>query len=167
MLDKRALKNEGIYGANQEETLKLVASMDLDALRKEHSEVVNQVGTCVVSTLDVVDAMEDRDCMCIGLSIHRPEAAIADPSRLVIEAVYPSYMTAQSFIAAATFNIQKKSLAHGGFGKEHGELAIGMARESISGLMGLYLFEEHWRVTTKNIQPVYGMMFTLDVMGYS
>ena len=44
---------------------------------------------------------------------------------------------------------------------------MGQARESIQGLMPLYLFKEHWQVASKNVQPLYGLMFTLDVMGYS
>ncbi len=106
--------------------------------------------------------------MCIGLSIERPEAAIADPSRLVIKGVFPSYMTTQSFINSATFNITKYAEnAHGGFGKNEGNLVTGQSREKITGVMGLYLFEEHWKLVTKNIQPIYGLMCTVDVLGYS
>ena len=107
--------------------------------------------------------------MCIGLSISRPEAAIADCSRLIIEDVFPTYISAQSFLQSATFNLNSNQDAHGGFSKDapQGTLAIGQAREKITGIMGLYLFEEHWQMTTKSIQSVYGFMCTLDIMGYS
>jgi hypothetical protein len=33
--------------------------------------------------------------------------------------------------------------------------------------MPLYLFAEHWHIAKRKVQPVYGLMCTLDVMGYS
>jgi hypothetical protein len=44
---------------------------------------------------------------------------------------------------------------------------MGLSREKINGLMGLYLFHEHYQYMAKAIKPVYGIMCTLDVMGYS
>lgn len=35
-------------------------------------------------------ALQVGDCMCLGLHVERPEAAIADPSRLVIKAIQVS-----------------------------------------------------------------------------
>jgi len=71
--------------------------------------------------MNVIEAMQENDCMCIGLSIQRPEAAIADPSRLIIQDIYPTYITAESFLESAKFNIAKAvededaEGAHGGF----------------------------------------------------
>lgn len=47
------------------------------------------------------------------------------------------------------------------------KLAIGASRENINGVMPLYLFSEHWSIAKRQIQPVFGMMCTLDIMGYS
>jgi hypothetical protein len=33
--------------------------------------------------------------------------------------------------------------------------------------MPLYLFKEHWEIAKKRSPPIYGLMCTLDVMGYS
>jgi hypothetical protein len=51
------------------------------------------------------------------LNIARPEAAIADPSRLKILDIFPTYMTAEAFLTSAQFNINKNDAeyAHGGF----------------------------------------------------
>jgi hypothetical protein len=48
-----------------------------------------------------------------------------------------------------------------------GKLAIGISREDISGVMPLYLFKEHWNIAKRSIQPVFGFMATLDIMGYT
>jgi len=53
--------------------------------------------------------------MCLGLDIARSEACIADPSRLVIKDIIPTFMTADSFLDSAVFNLRKDSEAHGGF----------------------------------------------------
>ena len=44
--------------------------------------------------------------MCIGLSIARSEAAIMDPTKLVIHEVYPAYMSLDSFLESAIFNLK-------------------------------------------------------------
>ena len=51
--------------------------------------------------MDTVEAIEQQDCMCIGLNVSRPEAAIADPSRLVINDIYPTYISLESFLQSA------------------------------------------------------------------
>ena len=42
--------------------------------------------------------MREGDCMCIGLKITRPEAAIADASKLIIEDIFPTYLSADSYL---------------------------------------------------------------------
>lgn len=58
-------------------------------------------------------------------------------------------------------------MAHGGFNECSSHLALGIGREDINGIMPLYLFKEHWELCRKKMQPVFGFMCTLDVMGYS
>ena len=50
---------------------------------------------------------------------------------------------------------------------QSGKLAMGLAREEITGVLPLYLFKEHWNIAKRSIQPVFGFMSTLDVMGYT
>jgi hypothetical protein len=108
--------------------------------------------------------------MCIGLSISRPEAAIADPSRLIIQDIHPTYISADSFLQSAQFNINSQGdEAHGGFqpNNKGAKLAMGVGREDISGVLPLYLFDEHWKIAIRKLQPLFGFMCTLDILGYS
>jgi hypothetical protein len=59
--------------------------------------------------------------------------------------------------------------AHGGFGtkKNEANIASGLGNENITGIMPLYLFDEHFKISKIKIQPVFGFMTTLDIMGYS
>ena len=51
--------------------------------------------------MNTLDALKACDCMCLGLKIKRPEAAVADPSRLNILEVFPYYITNESFLIQA------------------------------------------------------------------
>ena len=51
--------------------------------------------------------MEEGDCMCLGLEVERPEAAIADPSRLIIKEIIPYFTSADSFMESAKFKLAK------------------------------------------------------------
>ena len=48
-----------------------------------------------------------------------------------------------------------------------GELALGLGRESVSGVLPLFLFREHWEIAKCKLQPLFGFMCTLDPMGYT
>ena len=112
--------------------------------------------------------MEAGDCMCLGLDVGRSEAAIADPSRLVIKDIIPTFMSADSFLDSAVFSLGRNEEAHGGFTvKNEGKLAQGIGRENITGVLPLYLFPEHWEVARRKAPPILGFMCTLDVMGYA
>jgi hypothetical protein len=96
--------------------------------------------------------------MCISLSVARPESAIADPTKLIVKDVFPTYITADSFLQSAQFNIgQKGDQAHGGFigqgrpGQGGAQLAMGVAREDITAVMPLFLFSSHWNIAKRKI----------------
>ena len=60
-------------------------------------------------------------------------------------------------------------MAHGGFEPKNddGHLATGIGREGITGILPLFLFDDHWTIARRKVQPVFGFMCTLDIMGYS
>ena len=106
--------------------------------------------------------------MCLGLDVGRSEAAIADPSRLVIKDIIPTFMTADSFLDSSAFQIFRDDEAHGGFSvSAQGNLAMGIGRENITGVMPLFLFKEHWEIARRKAPPIYGFLCTLDIMGYA
>ena len=80
--------------------------------------------------------------MCIALDVGRSEAAINDPSRLVIKDIVPTFMSGNAFLDSASFMIGKDENAHGGFDvKKEGKLSMGVGRENVTGIMPLYLFK--------------------------
>jgi len=43
--------------------------------------------------------------MCLALDVGRSEAAIADPTKLVIKDIIPTFMSADSFLDSAAYKI--------------------------------------------------------------
>jgi hypothetical protein len=80
-------------------------------------------------------------------------------------------MSAESFIDSSVFTLKQDAGAHGGFSgdkaKAEGKLATGVGREAITGVMPLYLFKEHWEIARRRAPPIYGLLCTLDVMGFT
>ena len=128
-----------------------------------------KLGMCPMSQSNVVDLMREKDCMCLGLAIKRSEAVINDPSKLIIEQVHPVYMSMDSFLESAIFNLNMNKDAAGNFDikDESGKLAVGAGREQLTGLMPLFLFNEHWELAKRKAQPLYGFMCTLEPLGYT
>jgi len=112
--------------------------------------------------------MQSGDCICIALQISRSEATISDPTKLIIHDIVHTYMSCDSFLESSIFNLRKNEDASGGFDyKKQGMLALGVGRESVSGAMPLFLFNEHWQVASKKIQSLFGFLCTLDPLGYA
>jgi len=121
-----------------------------------------------MSQNDTVEAMGNGDCMCICLQISRSEATIQDPSKLIVHDIVPTFMSCDSFLESSIFNLKKSEDASGGFDyTKQGNLALGVGRESVSGAMPLFLFNEHWQIASKKIQSLFGFLCTLDPLGYA
>lgn len=149
-----------------------IKKFDFGALKEQHKVLAEQLGQCPLSLSDLFEAMESGTCMCLSLEVERSEGCIADPSLLKIKKVIPTFMTADSFIDSTVFSLNKDIHAHGGFsntkqGAGEGHLAQGLGRESITGVMPLYLFKEHFEIARRRAPPIYGFLCTLDVMGYA
>jgi len=128
--------------------------------------LAEMLGACPLSCSDLFEAMESADCMCVGLDVSRSEACIADPSRLVVKDIIPTFMTADSFLDSSVFALRRDGEAHGGFNSTGAGLAQGLGRESINAVMPLFLFKEHWEIARRKTPPIYGFICTLDIMGY-
>ena len=123
LVDKRALQNEDLYKRLDKETTSILKTFDFDKIQAQNQQIISDIGDCPLSVSNTLELMQEGDCMCIGLKISRPEAAIADPSRLIIQDVVPTFMSVESFLQSAQFSISNEQNdpykdvedAHGGF----------------------------------------------------
>lgn len=90
--------------------------------------------------------------------------------------IVPTYLSVDSFLESAKFKLTNSygndQNVHGGFQGQQSavkdsQVALGVGRENINGLLPVYLFKEHWWIAKRKMQPLLGFMCTLDVLGYS
>ena len=167
-LTKRTTKNTNLMVNIKKSIADTITKLDFDDLKQKYSDLVSNVGNCILSFNNFIDALADEDCLCLTFDIGRSEAAIADPTQIIIKNVYPSFLTAKSFFHSTEFALRKDRLAHGGFEKHaEGLILKGAARENITGVMPLYFCEENWRVAKQFMKLTLAWDVTLDPLGYT
>lgn len=99
------MKNEGFYKKLDSQIKSTVKDMDFTVLREQHKDIIELVGDCPLTCSDLIETMQAGDCFCLALSVGRSQAAIADPTKLVIKSIIPTFMGGDSFLDSAIFNI--------------------------------------------------------------
>lgn len=115
---------------------------------------------------DVFETLEVGSAFCISLEVERNEGCIADPTLLKIVKIVPTFMSSEAFLDSATFNLKQDPAAQGFGQRNQAGLAMGVARETVTGVLPLYLFPEHWSIARRRSPPLLGLMCTLDIMGF-
>lgn len=167
-LDDRAVRNDAFFKANDAKVKSIASTIDVDKIRATYKDIIGSIGDCPLSMCDVADLLQSGDCMGICLQITRSEAAINNPTKLVVHKIVPTFMSCDSFLESSIFHLEQDQQAHGGFDfKNQGSLALGIGRESVTGILPLFLFKEHRDMMRLKMQPLLGFMCCLDPMGYS
>ena len=152
MLDQRAIDNKDKFAQMEENMRKYISGLDFGTLAKTHAALLDEVGNCHLSCLNALECLEQEDCLCLALSISRSEAAIADPTQIRIKEIIPAFISINSFLDFAEFSINAGTADVSFDPKNTGEFAQGISRESITGVLPLFLFTEHWEVA-RRIMP--------------
>ena len=111
LIDKRALQNEANYQKFDKEAIDISNRISWSAFdgdddrAKEVRGIIEAIGECPLTEKNTMQLLKDTDCMCLALKIQRPEAAIADASRVVIQDIYPTYLSADGFLQSSQFNL--------------------------------------------------------------
>lgn len=167
-LDERAIKNKEHYKDLDDQIKKKVESFDISRITEENQEIIDFVGDCPLTCLNASEALEEGDCLGICLDIARSTATIADPNQLIVKDVIPTFMCCSAYLDSAAYNLERSATAAGTFNiKSQGNLATGVGREQVNGILPLYLFNEHWEISKRTIPSIFGFMCTLDIMGYA
>ena len=167
-LDERALRNEQYYKKLEIQMHEMLKEFDFNKIAQENQEVIDLVGDWPLTWLTAIEAIQEGDCLGIWLDVARSEAAIMDPNQLIVKDVIPTFMSWNAYLDSAAYNLERQSTAHGTFDKNtQGSLATGIGREDVTGVLPLYLFDEHWEIAKRTSPWIFGFMWTLDIMGYS
>ncbi len=167
-LDARTANNVGVINKAYDVVKEAVGKMDFQALTEKYGVLADKIGSCLLSSSNFIEALKEEDCLCLTYDVARSQAAIMDPSQIVIKDVFPTYITVSSFLYSAEYALKSNSEAHGGFEKKNqGEIVKGVARESITGVLPLYICPENWTVAKQLMKPALGWTVTLDPLGYA
>ncbi|KAF9383977.1 hypothetical protein BGX21_001419, partial [Mortierella sp. AD011] len=169
-LDSRAGKNTALFADLDNKVTEVVAELDLDALEATESQDTLRELSCAFSTNNYIEALRDGDCLCMTLDVSRSPGAIADPSQLVIKSIFPTFLTSSMFTLALGHSLSQNSPedVHGGFDRNiDASIAPGVAQESITAVLPLYINKEHWQVAKHRMKPILGYVVTLDATGYT
>ena len=166
-LDKRTEGNAGLVAKTREIINRKVATIDFNSMREKYKDLAERVGECILSANNFIDALADEDCLCLTFNIGRSQAAVVDPTQIIIKDIYPSFITAGSFFYSTEYALKKDKLAHGGYEKHaEGMIVKGAAAENITGVMPLYFCEENWPVAKQLMKLTLAWDVTLEASGY-
>lgn len=167
-LDARTQNNIGVINKAYDVVKDATSKMNFNELQEKYGGLAEKIGSCVFSASNFIEALKEDDCLCLTYDVGRSQAAIMDPTQIVIKDVFPTYITVSSFMFSAEYALKANSEAHGGFQKSaQGEIVKGIARESITGVLPLYICPEHWTVAKQLMKPALGWTVTLDPLGYA
>lgn len=167
-LDARTQNNVGVINKVYDTVKDITSKLDYNDLTQKYAKLAEQIGSCVYSANNFIEALKEDDCLCLTFDVGRSQAAIMDPTQIVIKDIFPTVMTVQSFMFSAEYALKANSEAHGGFDKgAQGEIIKGVARESITGVLPLYICPENWKVAKQLMKPALGWTVTLDPLGYA
>ena len=147
----------------------LVGEMNMEELGKKYGESVEEYGHCLISYRTWLEALGDGDCLCLTFNLERPESGIMDPSLITIHQVNTTILTAESFVDSALFATKVGQIITGATfhkGAPANSLVNGLPEEVITGVLPLYINEDHWKVARLRLKPLMGWSATLDVLGY-
>lgn len=167
-LDARTQNNVGVINKVYDTVKDITSKLDYNDLTQKYGKLAEQIGTCFYSANNFIEALKEDDCLCLTYDVGRSQAAIMDPTQIIIKDIFPTMMTVQSFMFSAEYALRANSEAHGGFEKgAKGEIIKGVARESITGVLPLYICPENWKVAKQLMKPALGWTVTLDPLGYA
>jgi hypothetical protein len=167
-LDKRAHKSVPIINEAFEKVKEISSQIDTNALNEKYSELAEKVGTCVLTCYNFIEALADEDCLCLTFDIGRSEISIVDATRITIKKIFPTIISAKSFMDSIKYAVKSNHTASGGFDEtSQGSILKGVSAENITAVLPLYICQEHWKVASLLMKPILGWDITLDPVGYN
>ena len=71
-LDERAIKNDEFFKKNDAKLDATHSKLNFDKIKQNHEQTMSdKLGDCPLSQCNAVELIENKDCMCLGLSIGR------------------------------------------------------------------------------------------------
>ena len=167
-LDQRTSTNVKMHNEMDQIIQDKVNGFKFDEIKEKYKNYISDIGDCFLSCNNFVEALQEGDCLCITFNVSRNEQTIMMPSTLVINELFPTIVSAKSFLDSVKFSMNISKNSSGGFSidKKDASIVKGVANENINGCLPIFICSEHWEVGKLLIKPILGWTCTLDPMGY-
>jgi len=66
-------------------------------------QLIANIGKCFMSQCDIIELMENGDCMCLSLFIEKHESSLVDATKIIIKKIIPQFMSADYFLDSTSF----------------------------------------------------------------
>jgi hypothetical protein len=119
---------------------------------------------CALSRMSVAELLASGDCLCVGVRGAGKDVVIANPWLFRVEEVTPTLLSFCSFTDAAYYTLKQNRSAIREFSetKIPDALTKGVAAESISGVIPLFVSERHWRMASLYLDRATAMLLCKD-----
>lgn len=148
-----------LFNAQDQEISAISKNLDPKILMEKYPNCIKDF-KCCLTCYDFAEALMDQDCLCITFDVTRTEKAIVQPNSIQVNAIYPTIITAHSFLDAVKYSINLN------FQNKKEQIVKGVAQESINAALPIFICPEHWSIARLLIDRVLGWIVTLDPVGY-
>lgn len=148
-----------LFNSQDQEISIISKSLDPKLLIQKYPNCIKDF-KCCLTCYDFVEALLDQDCLCITFDVTRTEKAIVQPNSIQVNAIYPTIITAHSFLDAVKYSINLN------FQNKKEQIFKGVAQESINAALPIFICPEHWAIARLLMDRVLGWIVTLDPVGY-
>ena len=167
---KRAPKTVMILNNAYAQIDKFCSTLNKETLEKKYESLIQEFGNCALTVNNFVEALMEKDCFCLTFNVTCNEFCTVNSNEIVINEIFPTYVTANSFLESVKFKLKIGGggpAAIGGFDENPSEKIIkGAAAENINACLPIFICDEHWMVARHLIKPIIGWVLTMDPAGY-
>jgi hypothetical protein len=119
---------------------------------------------CVLSRMSVAELLAEGDCLCVGINGGGKDVVIANPWLFRVNEVTPTLLSFKSFAEGAYFTLKRNRSAIREFSdrKVADALTKGVAGETISGVLPLFISQRHWRMASIYLDRASSMLICKD-----
>jgi len=168
-VEKRVQINAKLINDVYENVAKYSLIVEKEPLMQKYKEIIFEIGSCILSCNNFIEAMLEKDCLCVTFNVTCNELCMVEPNKLIINEIFPSFISATSFLESVKYALKINPNSIGGFVQqenEKGKIVKGLAAEDINACLPIFLCPEHWKIAKLMMKPVLGWIMTLDPAGY-
>ena len=168
-VEKRVQMNAHVLNDVYDNVEKYSSTINKENLMNKYQSLIDDIGCCFLTCNNFLEAMLESDCLCITFNVTCNQYCLVDSNNMIINKIFPSFVSANSFLQSVKYALNIKPNSIGGFGHDEnnkGTIFKGDAGE-INACLPVFICPEHWEIASLLMKPILGWVLTLDPAGYT